>query len=39
MKFKYNGKKYRTRKWIDYIVVSIGANIIFWWYVIYYLPI
>ena len=39
MKFKHKGKKYRTRKWVNYIAVSLIANIIIWWYVIYYLPI
>ena len=39
MKFKYKEKKYRTRKWVDYVGISTIAGGIFWSYLIWYFPI
>lgn len=39
MRFRYKGKKYRTRKWVDYVAISTVIGIVFWLYMIWYYPL
>lgn len=41
MKFSYKGKKYRTRKWVDYLVATLGLGLLLaftYWYLWIYYP-
>lgn len=39
MKFRYKGKKYRVRKWVDYVAISTVIGVVFWSYMIWYFPL